>query len=121
MALGEVFGLAEVFLDVVELPDIVREIRRALRHPRQPSMAAACHPTVGIDRTVAEHLEVLSRVCARRVRSIEGVGHTDTLDWFLGRAIDYCRFRDSEYLENCWHHVNNVMELEAGGANISNR
>src|SRR4051794_32558532 len=83
-------------------------------------MPAARDPPLVVEGSVAEHLEILSRARALRVRvlPIERVGHADPLDGLLGHAVDHRRFGDSDDVEYGRHHVDHMMKLETRGANI---
>ncbi len=122
MGCGQIFGLTEILLDVVKFPAIVGEIRGALGHPREPSMATARGPSLVVESSIAEHLEVLRSAPALRVRvrSVERVGHADPLDRLLGHAVDHRRLGDSNDIEDGRHQVDHVVKLEALGASIRN-
>src|SRR6185437_12908207 len=102
MACRDVLRLAEVHINVVELPTIVIEIRCSPGHPGQPTVPAACDPSLVIDRSIAEHLEILGRtraLCARAL-PVEGIGHADSLDRLLRDSIEHGRLGDSNDIEN---------------------
>src|SRR6185437_1381605 len=120
MAGREIFGLAEVFLDVIELPAIVGKVRGPPGYPGQPSMAATGNPSLIVNGSIAKHFEILDGACAVRVRLIKAVGHADALDWPLGNTVHDCRLSDTNHFEDCGQHVNHVMELEACGTGIGN-
>src|SRR6185312_2685084 len=116
----EVHGLAEILLDVVELPAVLGEIGSAPSGPWQTSMPTACDPSLLVDRSVAEHFEVLSRARALRARvlAIEGIGDADPLDRLLGDPVYHRRLGDPDDFENRRNDVDHVMKLATDGADI---
>ena len=79
-------------------------------------MQTSCDPAVVIERTVAEHLEVLGDPPAECRLVAEGVGHADALDGRLRHPIDLTGFGDASDLENCWGDVDHVVELGSQSA-----
>ena len=73
-----------------------------------------------IDRSRAEHLEVLRRPLVRRVRLIPSVHHTRALDRFLRDAVDHLRLRQASRFQNRRYDVDHVVELIADAALVLN-
>ena len=109
---GQVVGLTEVLVDVIELPDVVRE-RRILR--KQPWNRVACRrdPAVVVDGAVAEHLEVLRLPAVCSLRVVRGVEHRHAVHRTLVHAVDRPGLGDTRGLESRRRHVDHVVELAA--------
>jgi hypothetical protein len=75
--------LAEILVDVVQLPGVGIEGCRPRRLPRQLAVAASGHSCVVIESAIAEHLEVLGRATPVRLRVFLRVDHADALDGLL--------------------------------------
>src|SRR6185503_13177777 len=106
MRLGPVLGR------VVKFPNVVTE--RWLRpddNPGEIPVTCYCGPTLVIDATIADHLEVLRLVTIRCPRIVKRVQHADAVQWFLHHAIHKCRCRESGSFEHSWSHVDHVVEL----------
>ena len=69
-----------------------------------------------VDGAVAEHFEVLGLAFGGGVGLVEGVGHADAFDGFLGDAVDAGGGGDACGLEDGGHDVDDVVELGADGA-----
>ena len=109
---GEVGGLAEVLVDVVELPHVLGELVARLRLPRR-LVHGGGDPAVAVDGAVAEHLEVLRLVPVRRLGIVEGVDHADAFHRRLRDAVDRLRLRDVRGFEHGRRDVDDVLELTA--------
>ena len=115
---GNVLGLAEVLVQVIELEYLVVErirVCRPERLPRRPIHLRAQHPAVVIQRPLPHHLEVLGLVPRRDlgVLGVEGVNEAGAFDWRLLNAIDHLRRLDASRLEDRRHDVDHVDELLA--------
>src|SRR5437667_6694506 len=83
---GEIVGQAEVRPGVVQLPGVLLERRPWLELPRR-AVDGAGEPAVVVDRPIAEDLEVLGGVPARRLGVREGVGQAHAFDGGLDRSV----------------------------------
>src|SRR3954464_1043089 len=83
-------------------------------------MPAARDPPLVVETSIANHLEILGRAGALRVRvrPIERVGHADPLDRLLGHAVHHRRLGDPDDVEDRGYPVDGGMELEAGGPDV---
>ena len=66
-----------------------------------------------VDRAVAEHLEVLGVMVARRRAVAQGAGEADPVERRLGDAADRGGRLEAEQVENGGHHVDDVRVLRA--------
>ena len=117
---GDVVGLAEVLVQVVELEHLVVQrigVGRTEGLPRRAVDLGAQEPAVVIERPLAHHLEVLRLVARRRlgILRVEGVGEARALDRRLLDAVDDLRRADAGGLEDRRHDVDHVDELLAQG------
>ena len=121
---GEVMVLGGVLIDAVELPAGRVELGQLRRRNRVAEAGAGLGergtgpgadrpPAIFVDRSVAEHLEVLGVVAARRCRVDEGLGEAHALDGRLGHAADRGRRLDAEQVEDRRHHIDDVRVLRA--------
>src|SRR5262249_47510382 len=68
-------------------------------------------PAVVVDRTAAEHLEVLRPTGSRRVALVEGVARRRAVDRLLRHAVDGGGGLDADGVEDGRHQVDRVAEL----------
>ena len=76
-------------------------------------MAGDRRPTLVVDPTVADHLEVLGLTAVGGVGVIEQVGHGDAVERLLFEAVDHGRFGKMGHIEHGRGHVDDVVELVA--------
>src|SRR5438270_13716726 len=70
-------------------------------------------PTLVVDATVAEHLEILGLVPIGRLGIVECVEHADTLYRGLLHAVDNHWLRQSRRFQDRRGHVDDMRELSA--------
>ena len=109
---GQVVRQAEVRPGVVQLPRVVFERRPGLEFPRRP-VDGAGQPAVVVDGAVAEDLEVLGRVPARRLGVREGVGQAHAFDGRLRRPVHALRLGQAGRLQDRRRDVDDVVPLRA--------
>jgi len=83
------------------------------RAPRRQRWRGASHPSVVVDRRVAEHLEILSLTSAGCLRLGERVRHAYALDRLLCHAVDRGRLRQPDHIQERWSEVDDVVKLGA--------
>ncbi len=113
---GEVFRLAPVDVDVVQLP-LVRQRRPfldPLGHAADPGFARAGRagePAVVVDAAAGHDVEELRGARSRRLGVGQGVGHADAGDRVLLEAVHDTRRGDLRQLVDRRHDVDDVVEL----------
>ena len=120
---GDVPGLAEVLVQVVEFEDLVVErvgIGGAEGLPRRAVHLGAQQPAFVIQGPLAHHLEILGLVPGRfpGVLLVKRVGEARAFDGFLLDAVHGFGCGDAADLKEGGHHVDDVHELLAEGARI---
>src|SRR5262249_12358673 len=71
---GQIVCLAEILVDVVELPlEVVGAGFRSDRHPWQAERRRARHPAILVNGPIPKHLEILGAVLCRRRSIVEGI------------------------------------------------
>ena len=118
---GDVLGLAEVRVQVVEFEHLVVErvgIGGAEGFPRRAVHLGAEQPAFVIQRPLAHHLEVLGLVARRflGVFRVKRVGEARALDRRLLDAVHRFGRRDAGDFEDRRHDVNDMHELLAQAA-----
>ncbi|MNO70257.1 hypothetical protein D3C76_611320 [compost metagenome] len=113
MLRGEVVGLAEVFVDVVQLPGGLIHVELfAVRIPRRGTNRGG-EPAVLVDATVAEQLEHLATAAILGLRVVEAVQHADAIHGLLRHAVEYARRLDAGGFEDGRRDVGDIGELAA--------
>ena len=118
---GEVLGLAEILVQVVELEHLVVEwigIGRAKGFPGCAVHLGAQQPAFVIQRPLAEHLEILGFVPGGRlgVLRVKGVGEAYALDRRLFDAVHRLGSIDAGDLQQGGHDIDDMHELLAQAA-----
>ncbi len=118
MLVGDVLGLAEVRVQVVEFEHLVVErvgIGGTKGFPRRAVHLGAEQPALMIQRPLAHHLEVLGLVPRRclGVFRVKRVGEARAFDRRLLDAVYRFGRRDAGDFKNGGHHVNDMHELLA--------
>ena len=124
---GQVVGFGIVLVQVVQLPVVGLDIQEHLVIDGGSKPAAFLGglgeiwtrpgadrpPAVVIDRTMAEHLEILGVVIAGCFYVIEGMGETDPIDGRLGHAADAIRRFHAKGFQNCRDEVDDVRVMRS--------
>jgi len=114
---GEVLGLREVRLEVVEFPDVLAGIPRgeprAHGEPRRQRAEGAGEPAVLIDAAAAVIIEILDVLAPWGLRVSEGIDHAGAVDRVLLEAVDDLGWLDAEDLIDRRHDIVDVMELRS--------
>jgi len=81
--------------------------------PRRGGRGRGSNPTVVIDRSIADHLEVLGVALGRSggIRLVKGVGHADAFDRLLLYPVDYLQRLDASSFEDCGHYIDDMVKL----------
>src|SRR5437868_12720034 len=79
-------------------------------------MDRSSKPAIVVDRTIAEYLEVLSRVTFRRFRIVEGIEQARALDGRLHYAVDASGLRQVGSFQDGGGDIDDVRELTAQAA-----
>ena len=109
---GEIMGLRPVLRPVVEFPDVLVERASGAEIPGR-AVPGDGAPTLVVDASVSEHLEVLDVVALGRFRVAEAVEHRRSLHRALGDAVDHPRLGKAGGLEDRRSDVDDVAELVA--------
>ena len=113
---GEVVRLGEVVLEVEQCPVVLVEVV-APRHQVTLDTQLASDvvggrlPSVVIERTASDHLEVLRRARAGSLGIVEGGDQGAALDRLLRHAVDDVGRTDAGRIEDRRHEVDGVTEL----------
>ena len=87
---GEVVGLAEVIVHLVEFPLVAIDVRQlSAKDPWGNGRRSAGDPAVIVNGAVGEHLEILSSVRRQRFRIVERIREARTFDRFLRYAVEH--------------------------------
>ena len=106
----EIIGQAEVFRGVVKFPNIILQRVFHVVAPRC-TVDHTSQPTVVIDSTVAEHLEILRRMTVGCVGILCGIQHAHAGQRYLRHAVHGFRLWQSSGFEHGSRHIVDVMEL----------
>ena len=96
----QVMGLGPVGGGVVQLPHVVVEGRKLGTEQPRDAVPGHGHPTLVVDPTVADHLEVLRLPALGCAGIIEQVGHGDALDRLLLEAVHHRRLGKAGHVEH---------------------
>ena len=121
MLVGEVLGLTEVLVQVVEFEDLVVQrigIGGAHDLPWRAVHLCAQQPAFVIQGPLAEHLEILGLVSRRclGVLLVEGIGQARAFERCLFDAIHHLGRGNAADLEDGGHDIVDVAELLAQSA-----
>ena len=87
--------------------------------PRHTTVEARCDPTLVVNRSVAEDLEVLRGAVTQSI-CCEGVAHGHSVQRDLVNAIHCLGNRNTRGLENCWNDIDHMMELRSQSTFVGN-
>jgi hypothetical protein len=91
---GQVVGLAEIFLNVVQLPGSFGKVSAAGPSIHRRTKPATRHPAFMVDRPVCLHLKILRGPPLRCLLIIKRVQHRHPLDRLLGNAVTLEHYHD---------------------------
>src|SRR5215472_7806370 len=112
--LRQIVRLAEILVDVVQLPfEVIGIWFVSDVYPRQAQRRCARHPTVFVDRPVSHHLEILGAVLCLRRAIVEGVHETLAVQRLLLHTIQHIRWSDFRGLVDGRRDIDYVAELRA--------
>src|SRR5262249_49887951 len=112
--LRQIVRLAEIFVDVIQLPlEIVRIRFRPRCYPRESKGGGAGHPPVLVNRAIAKHFEILDRVPRRGLGVGKSVDQADAIHRLLASSVHYYRSLDSGGLVNRRNKVDDMTKLLA--------
>lgn len=123
--IGQIAGFGEIFRHVIQLPAVgiqfaqffLGNLHLSEGHsglgkggPRNGAYGA---PAVVVDRSVAEHLEILGDVAVFRLPLVKGMSKAHALDGRLGDAADFRRRLDLQGVQYRRQQIDGVSVLRA--------
>ena len=93
---GEVVILGKILVHVVQLPVVGVQFGQFLGRDRisktstrlgerRAGPGSDCSPAIVVERTMAQHLEILGFMLAGRLSILKGLGKADAFEWVPGR------------------------------------